>query len=225
MEIQKTHRRKKDSALNIFINWLNTKPVGYVYTCAEARKACHRVHSERLGYMHGFLMYSKCVKRVARGKYEILGYIPDFVTQDLLEGTCGYTVYNFHTGTSTPRGAKWFMGDPNPYEKEEVKVEVKQEPEHPVKRMTTGELLEKQNYILAFISDTEDAIGAPGGWIAREANWDQIALAKKDLMVIETELNERRGRKQLTRDNVLEILSRGLSHQDTADAIMKLTIN
>lgn len=230
MEIQKTHRRKKDSALNIFINWLNSKPVGYVYTCAEARKACHRVYSERLGYMHGFLMYSKCVKRIARGKYEILGYIPDFVTQDLLEGTKGYNTYNFITKERSPRGAKWFMGDPNPYE--EVCMFEPYTSKSTVNIQTYWKLIsscEHGDFIEVVLNDNTvlkvitilQVTDTPIIKCINVISNNELNIPISNIKCFQINKNS----KEFNEENIIEILKQGLSATDAAALIMNLRRN
>jgi len=107
------------------------------------------------------------------------------------------------------------------FEAEEVKEEDK---DRPAAAFSEAELIDKKNYILAFIADTENTISKPGGWIGREANWAQIELAKKDLLIIEVELKYRREKQSDTnkKQEIVNILKQGLAASDAADLILKL---
>ncbi len=108
------------------------------------------------------------------------------------------------------------------FEAEEVKEEDK---DRPAAAFSEAELIDKKNYILAFIVETENAISKPGGWIGRDANWAQIELAKKDLLIIEVELKYRREKHSNTnkKQEIVNILKQGLSASDAADLILKLS--
>ena len=63
--------------------------------------------------------------------------------------------------------------------------------DRPLKEKTVLELINQREYAKKFINETNKLINATGGWIAREANWYQIDLAKKELVLIENELKFR----------------------------------
>jgi hypothetical protein len=305
--------RTKGSQFDQVCSFINSKPIGSTYTCKELRDNCSSVTPKRLGYIHGFILYSKCIKRVKRGQYEILAHLPEFVTYNMLEANRGYTtcIKNPKYGTGTepyylyiPRGLKWFANEPNPYlvkqevdlnainqngttaqqeaafkivsllhegaiiqavdttdlrlviiiaivnsearvklkngsrvlvplinlkhvkvvekfEAEEVKEEDK---DRPAAAFSEAELIDKKNYILAFITDTENTISKPGSWIGRDANWAQIELAKKDLLIIEVELKYRSEKQSNPnkKEQIVNILKQGLSASDAADLILIL---
>jgi len=240
--------RTKGSQFDQVCSFINSKPIGYIYTCKELRDWCSSVSPERLGYCHGFILYSKCIKRVKRGQYEILAHLPEFVTYNMLEANRGYTKsvlnpnwkkenepYYFHT----TRGLKWFANEPNPYliaqenaaieasaksiiTEAEAKVYPKEK--RPAEIFSESELISKKTYILAFIEDTEARISRPGGWIARESNWEQIELAKGDLVIIEAELKFRKEERlnPNKKEQIVNILKQGLSASDAADQILNL---
>ena len=60
-----------------------------------------------------------------------------------------------------------------------------------VKEATTAQLIQQLGYAKKFVEDTNKKIGGTGGWIAREANWEEVARAKNEIEIIEQELKLR----------------------------------
>lgn len=61
----------------------------------------------------------------------------------------------------------------------------------PLEKYTALELINAKEYAESFIKRANALINAPGGWIAREANWAEIENAESELKMIKEELSLR----------------------------------
>lgn len=62
----------------------------------------------------------------------------------------------------------------------------------PAEKYSTQYLINALNVANKFIADANNEISGQGGWIAREANWEEIDRAKNEIRIIEHELSLRK---------------------------------
>lgn len=137
-----TPKRKPNSIFDEQVKAINSFGIGTVYKVADMRNrmSVGKHNTERVGDYHLDLLSTKCIKRVKRGYYEVVGLIPDFLTLNMCEANRGYTTYRdnpkylgktdkygmhwecyseWYVNGEKPRiecerGKKWKLGDPNP---------------------------------------------------------------------------------------------------------------
>lgn len=112
----KRRGRRKDGKFNKICTYLNGLEINETFTSPQARNSTG-VDPERLCYILIFLKDAKVIKRISRGLYQKLGYIPSFVTYNMLEANRGYKRYAYKNGKYLlkERGLPWKLGDVNPY--------------------------------------------------------------------------------------------------------------
>lgn len=112
-------KRKQGGLFDKMVNAINSYNVGDIYKVSEMRQklGSHSYWTERVGDYHKDLLSTKCIKRVKRGHYQVLGFIPDFLTLNMCEANRGYQIYKLENGKMqcTERGKKWKLGEPNPF--------------------------------------------------------------------------------------------------------------
>jgi len=128
-----THKRK-NGIFDAMVKSINSFGIGTIYKVPEMRNKMYtgKSNTERVGYYHIHLMTTGCIKRVKRGVYQVIGFIPEFLTMNMCEANGGYDkrvpnpeFIGFHLGgksieghsqtISVPRGKKWKLGEPNPH--------------------------------------------------------------------------------------------------------------
>jgi len=144
-------KRKPNSIFDEQVKSINSFGIGTIYKVADMRNrmSVGSYNTERVGDYHLDLLSTKCIKRVKRGYYEVVGLIPDFLTLNMCEANRGYTTYcdnpkylgktdkygmngcynEWYVNGERPRiecerGKKWKLGEPNPFLSEEVKKSV-----------------------------------------------------------------------------------------------------
>jgi hypothetical protein len=113
----KNRGRKPGSYFDKVCNYINKLGPNVLFSSKDARIATG-LDPERLCYNLIFLKDANVIKRTARGFYQTLTEIPDFVTYNMLEANRGYVRYSYDQNSgmrTTERGPKWKAGDPNPY--------------------------------------------------------------------------------------------------------------
>jgi hypothetical protein len=135
-------KRKPNSIFDEQVKAINSYKVGDIYKVKDLRNRMNvgRNNTDRVGDYHLDLLSTKCIERVKRGQYRVLGWIPDFLTLNMCEANRGYTTYGpnpKYIGKSekygeqghydewyingerprieVPRGKTWKLGESNPH--------------------------------------------------------------------------------------------------------------
>jgi len=138
----KTSKRKPNSIFDEQVKSINSFGIGTVYKVKDMRNrmSVGKHNTDRVGDYHLDLLSTKCIKRVKRGYYEVVGIIPSFLTLNMCEANRGYTTYGpnpkylgktdkygqngcydeWYVNNEKPRiqverGKKWKLGEPNPF--------------------------------------------------------------------------------------------------------------
>lgn len=145
-----TSKRKPNSIFDEQVKSINSFGIGTIYKVKDMRNrmSVGKHNTERVGDYHLDLLSTKCIKRVKRGYYEVLGHIPSFLTLNMCEANRGYKTTGpnpkylgktdlygsngsydkWYVNGEKPtmqveRGKKWKLGEPNPFA-----VEIIEEP-------------------------------------------------------------------------------------------------
>ena len=138
-------KRKSDSLFNAMVDAINSYEIGETYKVSDMRKkmsGSSRSHTrttnfshrtDLVGKYHLDLLSTKCIVRVKRGYYKVLGIIPEFLTQNMCQANRGYTnciknpeFKGYEPGTyksidgiqlylQIARGKTWHLGESNPF--------------------------------------------------------------------------------------------------------------
>ena len=150
----KTSKRKPNSIFDEQVKSINSFGIGTVYKVKDMRNrmSVGKHNTDRVGDYHLDLLSTKCIKRVKRGYYEVVGIIPSFLTLNMCEANRGYTTYGpnpkylgktdkygqngcydeWYVNNEKPRiqverGKKWKLGEPNPFAVEIIEEPKKEE--------------------------------------------------------------------------------------------------